>query len=71
MLTYTVEDYPVVTVDESGTYFTTEGGKVSAAATGTLYGGGTGTESYTTDADWALDGTIVIDGDTVTLEDVY
>lgn len=70
-LKYTVETYPVVTVDESGRYFTTEGGKVTATATGTLYEGGTGSESYTTDDDWGLAGTIVIDGDTVTLEDVY
>jgi hypothetical protein len=71
VLKYTVEKYPVVTVDDSGAYFTTEGGKVTAVATGTLYGGGTGTESYSTDEDWALDGTIVIDGDKVTLEDIY
>lgn len=70
-LKYTVEKYPVVTIDESGRYFDTEGGKVTATATGTLYGGGTGTEGYTTDADWNLAGSIVIDEDTVTLEDIY
>ena len=68
---YTVEKYPVAVVDESGRYFSTEGGKVTAVATGTLYGGGTGTESYTTGTDWNLDGSIVIDGDEVTLEDIY
>jgi hypothetical protein len=68
---YSVEKYPVVTVDESGARFTTEGGKVTATATGTLYGGGTGTETFTTRDDWALTGTIVIDGETVTLEDIY
>lgn len=70
-LKYTVEKYPVVTVDEFGAHFSTEGGKVTATATGTLYGGGTGTESYTTDEGWNLSGSIVIDGDEVTLEDVY
>ncbi|MET1051566.1 MAG: hypothetical protein ABWX65_02905 [Mycetocola sp.] len=68
---YKVEKYPVVTVDESGRYFTTEGGKVTATATGTLYGGGSGTESYTTGDDWNLDGSIVIEEDEVTLEDIY
>ncbi len=70
-MSYSVDKYPVVTVDESGRYFSTEGGKVTATATGTLYGGGSGSESYSTGSDWDLDGSIVIDGDEVTLEDIY
>ncbi len=70
-MTYSVDAYPVVTVDESGRYFSTEGGKVTATATGTRYDGDPGTESYTTGSDWDLDGSIVIDGDSVTLEDIY
>jgi hypothetical protein len=71
VMKYTVDKYPVVTVDESGSNFTTEGGKVSATATGTTYSGETATDNYATDAAWGLGGSIVIEGDEVTLEDIY
>jgi hypothetical protein len=71
VMAYKVEKYPVVTVDDSGRSFTTEGGIVTATATGKDWGGEAKTESYSTDADWELNGNIVIDGDVVTLEDIY
>lgn len=68
---YKVDKYPVITVDESGTYFTAKEGKVTGTATGELaYPGGQGTFIYPWD-DWAINGSIVIDGDEVTIEDLY
>lgn len=71
VLAYRVETYPVVTVDDSGAYFTSDGGTVTAVATGTLIAGGTGSRSYTTHSGWGLRGSVLIDGETVTLEDLY
>jgi hypothetical protein len=68
---YKVVKYPVVTLNEAGTGFEAADGKASAVATGERsYPGGQGTVSYTWD-DWAISGNIVIDGDKVTIEDIY
>jgi hypothetical protein len=68
---YQVVKYPTVTVNEMGTRFEADKGQAAASASGELsYPGGQGTGSYTWD-DWGISGTIVIDGDTVTIEDVY
>ncbi|MCP2030300.1 hypothetical protein L1277_000364 [Okibacterium sp. HSC-33S16] len=68
---YKVDKYPVVTVDESGAYFDANKGQVTGTATGELsYPGGQGSAVYTWD-DWTVRGNIVIDGDAVTIEDMY
>jgi hypothetical protein len=68
---YQVVKYPTVTVNETGTRFEAAKGQASATATGELsYPGGQGTGTYTWD-DWGISGTIVIEGDTVTIEEVY
>jgi hypothetical protein len=68
---YKVDKYPEITVDETGTYFDATKGKVTGTATGELsYPGGQGSAVYTWD-DWTVRGSIVIDGDEVTIEDIY
>jgi hypothetical protein len=68
---YKVDKYPVVTVDESGAFFDATKGNVTGTATGELsYPGGQGSAVYTWD-DWTVRGNIVIDGDEVTIEDIY
>ncbi|MFU8946331.1 hypothetical protein ACLRGF_06310 [Mycetocola zhadangensis] len=68
---YKVDKYPVVTVNESGAYFDAAKGQVTGTATGELsYPGGQGSAVYTWD-DWTVRGDIVIDGDEVTIEDMY
>ena len=58
-------------MNESGTYFDATKGKVTGTATGELsYPGGQGTMIYPWD-DWTVNGSIVIDGDKVTIEDIY
>ena len=68
---YSLEKYPVVTIDESGDSFTSTDGVVTATATGKEYDGSTGTAEYTTPDGWGLSGYLVIEGDEVTLKDVY
>ncbi|SFN97947.1 hypothetical protein [Mycetocola miduiensis] len=68
---YKVVKYPTVTVNEMGTRFEADKGQASATASGELaYPGGEGTSTYTWD-DWGISGSVVIDGDTVTIEEVY
>jgi hypothetical protein len=68
---YKVVKYPVVTVNDAGTGFEADKGQVLGTASGELsYPGGQGTAVYPWE-DWNASGSIVIDGDKVTLEDVY
>jgi hypothetical protein len=68
---YKVKTYPTVEVDEYGSYFDATGGSYTADVTGTTYDGSKGTLPFGLDDDWGLTGSIVIDGDTVTIEDTY
>lgn len=68
---YTIDDYPTVEVDEYGTYFTADGGSYTADVTGTTYDGTKDTLPFGLDGDWGITGKLVIDGDTITIEDVY
>jgi hypothetical protein len=68
---YKIDDYPVVEIDEYGTYFTAEGGSYTADVTGTTYDGSKDTLPFGLDGDWGISGKLVIDGDTITIEDVY
>ena len=67
---YKVVKYPTIIVNDGGTRFDAEKGQVTATATGELsYPGGQGTGTYKWD-DWGISGTITIDGDKVTVEDL-
>jgi hypothetical protein len=68
---YTIDEYPTVEVDESGTYFDATGGSYTADVTGTTYRDGTQTLPFGLEGDWGITGKIAIDGDTVTIEDTY
>jgi hypothetical protein len=68
---YKIKDYPTVEVDEYGSYFDATGGSYTADVTGTTYDGSKGSLPFGLDGDWGLTGSIGIDGDTVTIEDVY
>ncbi|MET0933023.1 MAG: hypothetical protein ABWX56_04880 [Mycetocola sp.] len=68
---YQVVKYPTVTLNDTGTTFEAAKGQASATATGELnYPGGQGTGTYIWD-DWGISGSVVIDGDKVTIEDIY
>ncbi len=68
---YKVGEYPTVEVDEYGSYFDATGGSYTADVTGTTYDGAKDTLPFGLDGDWGITGKIVIDGDTVTIEDTY
>jgi hypothetical protein len=68
---YTIDEYPTVEVDEYGTYFDASGGTYTADVTGTTYDGAKDTLPFGLEGDWGITGKIVIDGDTVTIEDTY
>ncbi|RWZ64654.1 hypothetical protein ELQ92_07890 [Labedella populi] len=70
-VTYKITTYPTVEVDEYGSYFDATGGSYTADVTGTTYEGAKGTLPFGLEDEWGITGKIVIDGDTVTIEDTY
>jgi hypothetical protein len=70
-VTYKIDEYPTVEVDENGTYFTASEGSYTADVTGTTYDGSKDTLPFGLDGEWGITGKITIDGDTVTIEDTY